>query len=92
MEINNKLKDLRTASGLTQKQLAERLGVAKSVVSYYEQGERLPSYDVLIKISRIFHVTTDYLLGLEHIRTLDVSDLTDEQINAMNKLVDVMKK
>lgn len=92
MEIDSKLKDLRTASGLTQKQLAERLGVAKSVVSYYEQGERLPSYDVLIKISRIFHVTTDYLLGLEHIRTLDVSDLTDEQINAMNKLVDVMKK
>lgn len=92
MEINNKLKDLRTASGLTQKQLAERLGVAKSVVSYYEQGERLPSYDVLIKISRIFHVTTDYLLGLEHNRMLDVSDLTDEQINAMNKLVDVMKK
>lgn len=90
MEFNSKVKILRVANNLTQKQLAERIGVAKSVVSYYEQGERFPSYDVLIKIARTFHVTTDYLLGVEHARMLDVSDLNDEQITVLQKLIDVM--
>lgn len=90
MEFNSKVKILRVANNLTQKQLAERIGVAKSVVSYYEQGERFPSYDVLIKIAQTFHVTTDYLLGVEHARMIDVSDLNDEQITVLQKLIDVM--
>ena len=92
MEFENKIKELRIESGMTQKQLAERLGVAKSVVSYYEHGERFPSYDVLIKLSQIFHVTTDYLLNVEHDRMLDVSGLNEEQINAINNLINVMSK
>ena len=92
MEFENKIKELRIESGMTQKQLAERLGVAKSVVSYYEHGERFPSYDVLIKLSQIFHVTTDYLLNVEHDRLLDVSGLNEEQINAINNLINVMSK
>ena len=91
MIINDRLKELRKNSGLTQKQLAERIGVAKSVVSYYESGDRLPSYDVLKKLARTFHVTTDYLLGIEYSRTLDVSDLSDDQIMAITDLIETMK-
>ena len=65
MDFGSKLKQLRLGQRMTQQQLAERLGVAKSVVSYYESGDRFPSYDVLIKISRTFHTTTDSLLGIE---------------------------
>ena len=61
--FSEKLKALRTAKKMSQKDLADKVGVAKSVVSFYESGDRFPSYDVLIKISRIFNVTTDYLLG-----------------------------
>lgn len=92
VEFPVKLKAMRVNRNLTQKQLAEQLGVAKSVVSYYESGERYPSYDVFVRIARIFHVTTDYLLGLEHVRVLDVSDLTDEQIAALENLISVMQK
>ena len=65
------------------------LGVAKSVVSYYEQGDRCPSQDVLIRIASVFHTSTDYLLGLEKKRTLDVSDLDDEDVKVLENVVTI---
>lgn len=90
MEFNTKIKNLRNAAGLTQKQLAERLGVAKSVVSYYETGDRYPSIDVLIKLAGIFHVTTDYLLDISHAKTLDASELSDAEYIALSNLISAM--
>jgi len=67
------LKKLRKESGLTQQQVADRLWLSKATVSYYEQSLRYPSPEILIKLSRIFHVSTDYLLGIEDKQqTLDV--------------------
>lgn len=76
---------------MTQQQLAGRLGVAKSIVSYYESGDRFPSYDVLIKIARIFHVTTDYLLDTERTHIIDVSGLSDEEIAIVTSMVTLLK-
>ena len=47
MDFGNKLKELRLQAGLTQKQLADLIGVTKSVISFYERQERTPSPDVL---------------------------------------------
>ena len=91
MNFGDKLKMLRNGQKMTQQQLATRLGVAKSVVSYYESGDRFPSYDVLIKIARTFHVTTDYLLDIERRRVLDVSDLTEEQIAVILTVANALK-
>ena len=91
MNFGDKLKMLRNGQKMTQQQLAIRLGVAKSVVSYYESGDRFPSYDVLIKIARTFHVTTDYLLDIERRRVLDVSDLTEEQIAVILTVANALK-
>ncbi len=77
---------------MTQQQLATRLGVAKSVVSYYESGDRFPSYDVLIKISRTFHVTTDQLLGIEKHRVIDVSELSEAHIAVVEAVVEALKQ
>ena len=92
MDFGSKLKTLRKSEKLTQQQLANRLGVAKSVVSYYESGNRFPSYDVLIKIAHIFHTTTDYLLDVERKRVIDVSELSDEEISLVTNIVEVLKK
>lgn len=92
MNFGEKLKELRKAQKLTQRELAERLNVAKSVVSYYESGDRFPSYDVLIKISRTFHVTTDYLLGVDRKRMIDVSDLSEENIDVVMSVVTALQK
>ena len=62
----NRLKELRKNAGLSQQELAGRLGLAASTMGMYEQGRRTPDYDTLIRLALIFHVTTDYLLGLEH--------------------------
>lgn len=92
MNFGEKLKILRTNQKMTQQELATRLGVAKSVVSYYESGFRFPSYDVLIKIARTFHTTTDYLLDFEKQRVIDVTGMTEEDISVLITVADALKK
>ena len=77
---------------MSQKQLAEKLGITKSVISYYEQSERTPSPEMLVKIANVFHVTTDYLLGLEAETVLDISDLSSEDIELLDYIVDALRK
>ena len=91
-DFGNRLKNLRLRKHMTQSDLAERLGVTKSVISAYETGLRMPSYDILIKISRNFRVTTDYLLGLESKQEIDVSGLTEDEIHALTNLVKAMQR
>lgn len=96
VNIGERLKTLRTENGLTQKQVSERVGVAVSAISSYESGVRLPSYGVLIKLSKLYHVTTDFLLGAEKRIMLDISDLSENDrvaiINIMTALRDKYKK
>ena len=92
MEFGVKLKALRKGQKLTQQQLAERIGVAKSVVSYYESGDRYPSYDVLIKIAHIFHTSTDYLLDVNKNRVVDVSGLSDDDIAVVTSVAEALKR
>ena len=92
MEFGEKLKELRMQAGLTQAQLAQRIGVTKSVVSFYELRERSPSPDVLMKLSGIFHVSTDYLLAIEKKELLDVSGLTASQITAVLGIIAEYRK
>ncbi len=72
--------------------MATRLGVAISAVSSYESDTRCPTFDTLINYAHIFHVSTDYLLGLAPHNTIDVSDLSEEEIHAITQLIDVIRK
>lgn len=92
VNFGNRLKALRTSRRLTQKQLAEQAGVAISAISAYESGNRYPSYDVLISIARIFHVSTDYLLGLNKRSEIDVSGLNHEEIELITQMIELFKK
>lgn len=85
------LKTLRTQNNYTQVQLAQKLGLTKSVISAYETGLHLPSYDVLINIAKIFKVSTDYLLGMDNRQEIDLSGLTPEEITALKNLIKAMK-
>ena len=91
VNMGNKLKSLRLEKKLTQKQIADRIGLAISAVSSYESGSRYPSYDVLVKLARIFHVSTDYLLGMTDKRNLDVTGLYDDEIELVSQLVDKLR-
>ena len=85
-------KELRESKHLTQTQLAERMWVKKSIISAYETDARPPSLDMLIKYAKEFHVSTDYLLGIETDKTINVNGLTDTQINIINTLVNEFLK
>lgn len=61
--INKRIKQLRTTNNLTQKELADYLGLTPKMISFYELGQRVPPSDIIIKLSQKFGVTTDYLLG-----------------------------
>ena len=89
--MGEKLKSLRIEKKLTQKQVADRIGLAISAVSSYESGTRYPSYDVLVKLARIFHVSTDYLLGITDTRNIDVTGLNDNEIELVLQLVDMLR-
>lgn len=92
MNIEEKLKSLRIEKKLTQKQIAERIGLAISAVSSYESGSRYPSYDVLVKLAHIFHVSTDYLLGITNKRNIDVTGLNDNEIELVLQLVEMLRE
>lgn len=91
MNFGEKLRNLRTGQNLTQQQLADRIGVAKSVVSYYESGDRYPSYDVLVRIARIFSTTTDYLLDISKDCVIDVTGLPEEDIAVIRAVTEALK-
>lgn len=91
VNMGNKLKNLRKQRRLTQKQVADRIGLAISAVSSYEAGTRYPSYDILIKLARIYHVSTDYLLGMTDKKELDISGLNDDEVEAISQLVNILK-
>lgn len=92
VNMGEKLKALRLGKKMTQKQVADIIGLAISAVSSYESGSRYPSYDVLVQLSRIFHVTTDYLLGVTDKRNIDVTGLDDSEIELISQLVDKLRK
>ncbi len=61
--IGYKIRQLRKDSGLTQKELADKLSICPSTIGMYEQNRRIPDAEMLSKIAFIFGVTVDYLLG-----------------------------
>ena len=91
VDFGNTLKTLRLHEEMTQAQLSQNSGLTKSVISAYETGLRLPSYDVLIHIAQIFKVSTDYLLGVEQKDSLDLSGLTQNEKSALLALIKAMK-
>ena len=63
-----------------------------SVVSYYEVNERVPSPDTLVKISKVFHVSTDYLLSLDNGRTINIDGLSAHDEEIIRRLAATMRK
>lgn len=86
------IKKLRKQKHMTQQQLAERIGISKAMISAYETETRYPSYDILIKLAATFGVSTDYLLGLEKNKTIDITGLDEEETQIVINLVSVLKK
>lgn len=85
--LYERIHDLRERSGMTQTDLAMRMGVTRSGVNAWEMGISKPSLDNLILLSKIFHTTTDYLLGNENEDIIVINNFTMEEKELVTKLV-----
>ena len=90
--LHEQIRRLRTARGITQVELAHRLGVSKQSVSNWESNNIQPSIELLEKIAGLFGVTTDHLLGREPLQMLDVSGLTAQLIAHLQMLIEDLRQ
>ena len=72
MTLGEKIQQLRKTKNLSQEQLAEKLNVSRQAVSKWEIGESLPDINKIIQLSKIFQVSTDYLLHDEIHSDMDI--------------------
>lgn len=89
--ISDKIKYLRTKNNFTQSELAKKLSVTRSSVNAWEMGISVPSTTLIVELAKLFHVSTDYLLGLNISATLDISSLNDKETMMVYELVEYFK-
>ena len=85
--IADRIKSLREKSNRTQSELAKELGITRSSVNAWEMGISVPSTRYIVELANIFHVSTDYLLGVNTTSTISVTGLTDQDIEIVNSLI-----
>ena len=88
--LGERLQKSRTILKLSQKEVANSLNVSPAVISNYEKVERTPSVEMLMALARLYHCSTDYLLGFEkdNPKSIDVSMLSDKQTALLQNFID----
>ncbi len=90
--ISEKVKDLRQARGWTQAELARRMGITRNGINSWEQGLSIPSPSSLVELAKIFSVSTDYLLGVERLATINVTGLDESEVALLAELADRLRQ
>lgn len=89
--IAERIRKLRDQNGFTQTELAKKLGITRSSVNAWELGISIPSTQYLVEISSIFKVSTDYLLGINETASIDVSGLSDSDIELIHSIINHLR-
>ena len=89
---SERIKALREARGWTQAELARRLNITRNGVNSWEQGLSMPSPACLVDLAKLFSVSTDYLLGVERLESVNVTGLKEEDIALLAQLADRLRE
>lgn len=89
--LEQRIPELRKASGWSQVEVAKRLGVTKQTVSNWENGNIQPSIEMLVRLAKLFNISTDYLLGLDGVPALNVEGLPTEIVAHISLLIEDYK-
>lgn len=85
---SNRIKELRMDKGLSQNELAKKVGVSNQLISFYERGKRNPKIETWQKLADFFDVTVPYLQGISKIKEVDeLENLIKFSKTPMNKLL-----
>ena len=87
-----RIRTLRSARGWTQAEVARRLGITRNGVNSWEQGLSVPSPALLVELARVFSVSTDYLLGVECLNSVNVTGLKTKDIALLMELADRLRR
>ncbi|MCH5212679.1 MAG: helix-turn-helix transcriptional regulator [Oscillospiraceae bacterium] len=90
--FSEKIKQIREQLGITQAELSRKLGLTRSSVNSWEMGLSVPSTPYIIELAKLFDVSTDYLLGLEHGAVISVDGLSEKEVSILLDLVSCFKK
>ena len=82
-----KIKELRVQCGMTQSDLAKKLGVTRSCVNAWEMGISVPSTQYIVQLALLFKVSSDYLLGIDSTSTVNVAGLDSDDLKIVNALI-----
>ena len=90
--VADRIKFLRESRNYTQTDLAKQLGITRSSVNAWEMGISVPSTQYIVELASIFKVSTDFLLGVNDTTTINVSGLTDADIELVSTIVAYLRK
>ena len=89
--VADRIKNLREQKGMTQAELAKQLGITRSSVNAWEMGISVPSTQYIVELAGLFKVSTDYLLGLNTSATVNISGLTEADVQLVHHLISHLK-
>ncbi len=89
--IAEKIAELRTARGWTQAELARRLNMTRNGVNSWEQGLSMPSPAFLVELAKTFCVSTDYLLGIDCLDSINVTGLSQRDVAILAELTERLR-
>ena len=95
----NRIRELRKRAGLTLDELSARLDVARATLGFWEQGKYQPSNEMLLRLSEIFGVSVDYILGKDTVSEVDLKvalfggdgDVTDEMWEEVKRFAEYVR-
>lgn len=90
--LGQRINELRIALGWSQVQLAEKLSISKQTVSNWENENIQPSIEMLVRLAKLFHVSTDYLLGLDDAQMINVDGLSKPFIAHLTQIIEDYKQ
>lgn len=85
--ICDTIKKLRERAELSQSTLAKKVGVTRSAVNAWEMGLSIPTTQYVAELAQLFHVSADYMLGIDNTESVYIGCLSDEEKHILYSLL-----
>ncbi len=89
--LSERIKMLREANDLTQSELAKQLGLTRSSINAWEMGLSIPSTQYIVELSKLFNVSSDFILGIENKAVISVEGLSNKEVVALKQIADCFR-
>jgi len=83
--FGDRLRTLRKKHDMTQEQVAKKLNIVRSTYAYYETGKTSPDFNTVVRLARLFNVTTDYLLDADPVKPTTLNDSSENTYSSDSK-------